>query len=158
MDSNRSRRYYNTTTCMCDVLELARVPAAQLAGVPSGSSVLGMKLEKDGEMPRWTTTSDDISQCCQAEGYGPLNSLLWRRDSRLFAAPTRQERCASHEWWHPRCSLPLLYLCPTSALRPPPPSPPHVAGSHGRTRDCLRPHMRHSCRDVPSESLLTCKL
>jgi hypothetical protein len=33
-------------------------------------------------------------------------------------------------------------------------SPRHI----GRTWDCFRPHMRHSCRDVPPERLLTCKL
>jgi hypothetical protein len=111
----------------------------------SGSSVLGTTFEKDGEMPRWATTSDDISQCC----HGPLNSLLWRRDSRLFAAPIRQERCVSHECWNPRRSLPLPL--PYLRLRM---SPRHIGG----TWDCLRPHMRHSCRDVPPERLLTCKL
>jgi hypothetical protein len=47
-----------------------------------------------------------------------------------------------------------------SSPQPTLPPPPHVAvaASHWRTRDCLRPHMRHSYRDVPSECLLTCKL
>lgn len=89
--------------------------------------MLGMNFEKDGEMPRWTTTSDDISQCCQAEGYGPPNSLLWRRDSRLFAAPTRQERCASHECWNPRRSRSRSRSLPYLRLRM---SPAHIGG-HG---------------------------
>lgn len=54
----------------------------------------------------------------------------------------------------------MLESSPQPQPQPQPtlPPPPHVAGSHWRTWDCLRPHMRHSYRGVPSECLLTCKL